>query len=250
MPAQTERLLWRFLGGAQFGQKSASGAKTAFDNAGRQTMAGSARAYRAVYVKAQDFFDPSPSPAAVSACTSGSIYPASLLIDITGSAFAGATGSMLTIRTLNMGAGASPASTLKAFAMIERPLDADTTGSIIAYVDWTYGDVAATTGSTTKFEVAMGYLGGFAGTACAVRTAASAGGLSNASYSGTTCGTIQTTCVGKLPSWGQNDTHAVVALAIGASAAAESGKLSTGCLHIIGMRFHYVACALGFAVNE
>lgn len=252
MPQKTERLSWRFMGGliAGKGRASASSSFTSLAQTGYQTMSGCARVTKEVYIGPFDFYGPSPSPLQVSGCTPGSVYPASLLVDITGSAFAGMTASMITIRALNMGAGASPASTLKAFAYVPRPTDADTTGSIIVLVDWTYGDAPATGGSTNQMLVALGYLGGAAGTASAVRTAASAGGTKNASYNGTTCGLWQSTCVGKLPSFGTSDTGLLVALAYGASGAAESGVLSTGCIYILSVRLRYTACAIGYQSTE
>lgn len=245
MPAQTERLLWRFIGGLRAGQKSASGAYTEFSNVGYQTMTGCARVYNEIALGPLDF------QALTTACTTGSLYNASLLQDISSSIFGGVAASSAKIYGLNMGAGASPASPLTAFAMFNKPLNADTSGSIAVIVDWTYGDAPATTGSKLTMQVGMGYFGGGATTPCAVRTAGSTGAASVASYSGTTCGLLQSTCVGALPSFSASDTGGVFVLKYGsASAAGDMGKMTAGCVFILGVRLRYMVNKLGLQSTE
>lgn len=183
------------------------------------------------------------------ACGAGSLFASCVLFDITGSVFGGAVGLVASpvVTALNMGVGASPASALGAMATFHKPTDADTTGSIIAYVDWTYGAAPATTGSKVTMYAAMGYLG----TGSAIRTAASVGTAAcAASYNGTSCGLFQTTCLGKLPSFNANDQLGFFFLRLGASVAANTGALTTACVFILGVRLRYVACALGAQSTE
>ena len=257
MPSQKERRQLNVANRARFGGSANANAYTQFAGTdGWQTQSGCARAYKEIYLRPYDFdislaASTAASVGATSGCSTGSFYGARVLLPVTGSTFTliGATGSP-TVMALNMGAGASPASPLIATAFFPRPADADTTGSIIAYVDWTSGIGPATTGSKIAMAAAIGYLGGYLGTAVAVRTAASTGGVGVASYSGTTCGFIQTSCLGKLPSWGACDTGGVFVFQLGASAGADSGKLDTGCTFILGVRLRYLTNVLGFQSAE
>ncbi len=255
MPAQTERLLWRFLGGARVGQKSASGAYTDLTNTGYQTMSGCARVYKDIFIAPRNFDVPlgAASGAGIAgasgACGAGSLFASCVLFDVTGSIFGGAVGLVASpkVTSLNMGVGASPASALGAMATFAKPTDADTTGSIIVYVDWTYGGTPATTGSKVTMYAGMGYLG----TGSTIRTAASVGPTACAgSYAGTSCGLFQTTCLGKLPSFTANDQLGFLFLRLGASVAADTGALTTGCVHILGVRLRYVVNSLGVQVAE
>ena len=271
MPAERQRLLWRFMTGLRAGNSAsytelgadgalvqtgastllgASDSKTTWNARGYQTMAGCGRVLRDIWIPAANFDVPlgAASGAGVGAsgaCGAGSLFASCVLFDITGSVFGGTTGSPA-VTALNMGVGGSPASPLSAVATITKPTDADTTGSIIAYVDWTTGQTAATTGSKLALEAALGYLG----TGSTIRSAASAGGVGVASYAGTACGAFQTTCIGVLPSFKATDQLGFLALRVGASAGGDSGKLSTACVFILGVRLRYVACALGAQATE
>lgn len=223
----------------------------------RMTLAGLGRVRETIFLRPQDFDPPhgffaaGASPGTQSGCGAGSMSSACIVYDISGSVTAtGCAVTFLPVPALNMGAGASPASSLWAVTTIPVPPNADTSGSIIAYVDWTYGDAAATTGSKTRFRINMGYLDGYAATPTTVRTAASVGGVANASYVGTACGIIQSTCLGKLPSFGASDSFAIVQLRVGASAAADSGVLSTGCVFVLGVRLEYLTKQLGRYSDE
>ena len=259
MPALKERRQLQAVNRVRVGGVSASDSYTqiAGRTDGWMSFSGCARQYKDLLIRPQDFDVRFANASGVgasgvlAACSGGSLFSSCVTFDFTGSAFnARFAASNVGIPALSMGAGASPASPLTAIAYIPKPTDADTTGSIIAYVDWTSGLTPATTGSTNRFLVGLGYLNGLAVAPCPVRTAASVGGNANASYAGTACGVIQSTCVGKLPSFGVCDLGATVVLQIGASAGAETGKIDTGCLFILGLRLRYVACALGFQVNE
>lgn len=223
----------------------------------RITFAGLGRVRETIYLRPQEFDVQTANASGVGAsgvlgaCSGGSLFSSCITYDISGSVTAtGCAVTNLQVPALNMGAGASPASSLWATTTIPVPPNADTTGSIIAYVDWTYGDAAATTGSKTRFRVNAGYLNGFATTPTTIRTAASVGGITNASYVGTACGIIQSTCVGLLPSFTASDSLAVIQLRMGASAAGDSGVLSTGCVFVLGVRLEYLVKQLGRYSSE
>ena len=216
------------------------------------TLAKRGRVREAIYLRPQDFDPPhswfvlGASAGTQSGCGAGSMSSACLVYDISGSVTAtGCAVTFLPVPALNMGAGASPASSLWAVTTFPVPPQADTSGSIVAYVDWTYGDDPATTGSKTRFRVNIAYLNGHATTPTTIRTAASVGGATNASYVGTACGIIQSTCLGVLPSFGASDSLAIAQLRVGASAAGDSGVLSTGCVFVFGVRLEYLVKQLG-----
>ena len=258
MPATKERRQLNVINRARFGSGAASGAYTQFDgDDGWLSQSGCARAYKEIYLGPVTFNVQTANASGVGAsgvlgaCNAGSLFSSCVTFDITGSAFTiFAAASDMGIPALNMGVGASPASPLTAIAFFPKPLDADTTGSLTAYIEWTSGQTPATTGSKIAFQVALGYLGGFATTPCAVRTAASIGGVGTGSYSGTACGLFQSTCVGKLPSFSASDSAGVLALQIGASAGADSGKLPTACTFVLGVRLRYLTNVRGLQSTE
>ena len=259
MPSQKDRRQQNFVSRVRVGGVGASGAYTQLDgtNNGWLTTTGCARAYKEIYLGPFSFNVETANASGVGAsgvlgaCNSGSLFSSCVTFDITGSAFTiFAAASDMGVPALNMGVGASPASPLTAIAFFPKPLDADTTGSLTAYIEWTSGQTPATTGSKIAFQVALGYLGGFATTPCAVRTAASIGGVGVASYNGTACGLFQSTCVGKLPSFSASDSAGVLALQIGASAGADSGKLPTACTFVLGVRLRYLTNVRGLQSTE
>ncbi len=258
MPQNVERLLQRFKGGVQVGKPTAASATfTEFDTVGRQTMSGCARVYKEIVVRPNDFqvplgnFAAGASPGTENTCGAGSLFSSCVAgFSIASSAFnIAATG--YTISALNMGVGASPGSALWALAFVPKPLDAASSGSLIAIADWTYGSAPATAGSKTNLRVALAYidsLKGGGGTAN-TRTAASVGGA-NASFVGTTACVIQTTCLGALPSFGASDSGALLVLRVGASAAADTGILSTGEVFVTNVRIRYLSDSLGTQSTE
>lgn len=252
MPAVKERRQLNVANRARFGGSSNANEYTQFDANGWLTQTGCARAYREIYLRPTDFNVQTANASGVGAsgllgaCNAGSLFSSCVTFDFTGSIFGSqAAGSDMGVPALNMGAGASPASPLTAIAHFQKPLDAATSGSIIAYVDWTSGQTPATTGSKMAFQIGIAYLSGFATTPSAMRTAASTGGVGTASYQGTTCGLHQTSCLGKLPSFTACDTSGILVLQVGASAGGDSGKLPTGCAFILGVRLRYLTDVRG-----
>ena len=257
MPATVSRLFERLRGGARIGagSNSASNSYTEVSTAGYQTMSGCARVRRSIYLLPADFSVPlhdtgvGGSPGTENTCSVGSMVTGCALFPINASTITTCATTNLTIPALISGV-ASGASRVWAVTLVPKPRDADTTGSIIAYVDWTYGDAAIQSGCKKSMTVSLGYLNGYATTPTTVRTAASAGGASVASYTGTACGAVMSTCLGKLPSFTASDNAALVLFQLGASSAAQDGTLITACTMILGVRLDYLANSLGAQSDE
>ena len=253
MPSVKERRQYNFANRVRLGGSATATAYSQFAAAdGWLSQSGCARAYKEICLRSIDFNVQTANASGVgasgllAACGAGSLFSSCVTFDFTGSFFgSAAAGSNMAVPALNMGVGASPASPLTAVAFFNKPPDADTTGSIIVYVDWTSGFTPATTGSKIAFQAGIAYLSGFASTPSAMRTGASTGGVGAGSYNGTACGLHQTTCLGKLPSFTACDTGGIFVLQIGASAGADSGKLDTGCTFILDVRLRYLTNTLG-----
>lgn len=226
MPAQVNRLKQRFLGGVSF--------------------AGVGRFYKEIYINPRDFQGFDGANASATCTVPGSAAGGSLLVAFGACALPWVSGSLAKIQTVVQG-GASVASPTTISAYVPRPQDADTTGSIICLIDWTYGDAAAAGSRLTMFA-GLGYVGN--GSAIP-RTAASLGSACSASYGQAACGLYETACLGKFPSFGANDRAVVFALAWGgASAAGGQGQMNSACVHILGARLRYLSNAHGASSPE
>src|SRR3990167_555645 len=247
MPATVSRLFERLRGGARIGagSNSASNSYTEISTAGYQVMSGCARVYKDIHLRPRDFQGIEAGTASQFGST-GSAYGGSILAAVGSCALSWSSGSLIKIQTI-VASGASVASPTNVYAYFPRPTDADTTGSIICNVDWTYGDPAAAGSKVTMFA-GLAYFG--TGSSMP-RTAASVGAACAASYGATACGLYETACLGKFPSFHANDRAVGLYLAWGgASAAAGQGQMISSCVHILGVRLRYVACALGVQVSE
>ena len=223
---------WRRLlaaGGARLGGASNY---TDISTAGRLTMAGTARVRKDIWIPADEFWAQSPC--------SGSMSSGSLLLDVTGSAFAGVSGSMAQIRVFQPAANVTGSPTT-ATATFRVPRDKDTTGSVACNVEWTAHDTHATSGSVFVIKAALGYLAGSA----VVRTAASVG--ASPAYNYTASGTWHSTNIGNLPSFGANDTMGILVLRHDQSESDDTGGSG---IAFAGVRLTYTACALGTASSE
>ena len=229
-------------GSLVLGAAAASGTK--FSSTGRMTMAGTARVLKDIWLRPTDFISGSYQMLNDS---SGSWLSASMNVDITGSILAGSTGggmagSMLTINVLKPGSKIT-ASPITAFAQFAKPRDADTTGCLTAYLEWTntVGN-AATTGSTSQWRVAVAYMG----SGSLARTAASAAAAEP--YNATAINTWMSSCIGQLPSFKATDTWGVFILQNRMDHV--NDKLGSSAVAVAGVRLTYTACALGTASAE
>ncbi len=245
MPMFKVRRLLQAQGGLQVESGLASGStgtntfgstnsKLTVATDGRQTMTGCARAYKQIFLRPTDF---------IVGEDSGSMATASANLNVTGSIFAGSypSASMMTMQYL-MRDGGTDASLNSAFATFPVPLDADTTGSITAYVDWAANLAQATTGCKAYFRLGLAYLG----SGSIARTAASMQAVPAATV--VTAGVLYSSCIGLFPSFGANDSLAVLALQTSPSAAGET--IGGSALRIYSVRLKYVANSDGTAVAE
>lgn len=219
---------------------------TVFSSTGRQTMAGTARVRKDIWLPPEAFVA-FPGNYGVSVGNSGSWIAASMNVVVTGSILAGSTGdgmagSMIAIKVIQPEAKQA-GSPITCFAKFPKPRDADTTGSITAYVEWT-NTIAncATAGSTSVWRLGMAYFG----SGSPIRSAASAG--ANEPYSASTTNIWMSSCIGNLPSFKASDSWAVFVLQNRMDSA--NDKLGSSAVAVAGVRLTYTACALGTASTE
>lgn len=222
MPFKTRRQLLA-TGGARVGDASNY---TDTSTTGRQTMAGTARVYKHIWIPAEQFLVDS---------TSGSMESGSLLIDVSGSIFAGVTASMASIKVIQPAVNITGSATT-AFATFPVPSDVDTTTSVCPYIEWTCHDTHATAGSVFVLKAGVGYLAGSA----VIRAAASAS--ANAPYNYTASGTWHSTSVGSFPAFGTGDTMGII---IVRHDQTESADTAGSAIAIGGVRIKYQANQIG-----
>lgn len=276
MPAQVERLLWRFKSGFKstgaastlssfttVGDLVAQGEAyigasatnyTYFDTAGRQEMRGTARVLKDIWIPAKDFratdlnFGPLHAGSGLtSACwgLGGSLFSGCVLMDVTGSIFALTSGSAIAIPVLIASANVT-ASKYGAIAVVNKPTDADTSGSITPYIHWTSVIGGATSNCATAFYVGAAYLRGSQNTPSAVGTSACVEYAASYGAAGADLETVVTT-MPNLPSFGANDTLMPVMVGWDPNNASDSAGSEVA---IIGLRLRYTASALGVASAE
>ena len=276
MPAQVERLLWRFKNGfkssgaaSQLSSFHVSGDLVAYGEAyigasatnytyfsttGNQRMKGTARVLKDIWIPAKDFRAPELNwgPLATATCNftsaswglGGSLFSGCVLMDVTGSVLADVAGSALAIPVLQASANVS-GSKYGAIAVVPKPTDADTSGSITPYIEWTQVIGGATSNCATAFYVAAAYLRGgrnapsAVGTSACVEYAASYGSTSNLE-------TVSTN-LPNLPSFGATDNMMAVMVGWDPNNASDTSGSEVA---IIGLRLRYTASALGVASAE
>uniref|UniRef100_A0A6M3KKQ2 Uncharacterized protein n=1 Tax=viral metagenome TaxID=1070528 RepID=A0A6M3KKQ2_9ZZZZ len=252
MPSRVSRLKERFksavimksdlsVAGSALMGDSTSG--TTFSASGRQTMGGAARVQRDLFIPVQQFTVGQGEGEA-----QGAVLMATCIwLDVTGSILAHGSGSLMTLDALT--ACSIAASPRYAFATVPMPTDADTSGCIYPYIDYTSHDTFDTAGSSFGFHTAAAYLrrGTYNSTAYAVRTAACV--VTAASYGAAASGLFAVASLPALPSFGASDQMLLVGVGfsdspVNASAAQDAGSAAA----ILGVRLRYTACALGKAV--
>ena len=277
MPAQVERLLWRFKSGFKSSGAASTLASfttvgdlliqgeayigasatnyTYFSTTGNQRMKGTARVTKDIWIPAREFRVPELNfgPLAVGSCgltsaswgLGGSLFAGCVLMDVTGSILAGVSSSAIAIPVLQASANVS-GSKYGAIAVISKPTDADTSGSITPYIQWTSVIGGATSNCATAFYVAAAYLRGSQNTPCAVGTAACVEYAASYNAKAKNLETVTTT-MPNLPSFGVNDN--LMAVMVGWDPANASDTAGSE-VSIIGLRLRYTASALGVASAE
>lgn len=203
-----------------------------FSSTGRLTMAGTARVKKDQWIEPESF---------LIATTSGSWESASMEVDITGSTWAGVSGSLVSLKYAGPAANVAGSPTT-AFAKVPKPYDADTSGSIDVWVEWTANESLANSPSVTCIKAAMAYFG----SGSTVRTAASCG--ASPQYDSDDALVWHSSSLGTLPSWTDNDSWGVFVIRHDISETDETMGAST--FRIAGVRLRYTACALGVASTE
>lgn len=238
MPSFKIRRLLRAMSGAEIGDGGKTN-YTDFDTAGRQTMLGTAKVYRDLWLPATAFYVAAASPPLDMLATTGSMHSASMTLDVSASIFGGSTGAGQTAGSVVlptiMPAATVNASPTFACTTFAKPLDADTSGSISCRVVWTASPMG-TTGSVFAIIAGLTYLSSSA----AARTAASVGACPAYNY---TAGCIvHETNLGNLPSFGSGDVAAVLTLAHGMDQAEDTAGSG---IAFLGAKLRYVANSLG-----
>ena len=242
MPSFRQRLFGRFTGGARFGS---GGHYSEFDNQhdsqpGRQTMAGKARVRKEIFITPTMFQSQDTDGFGNTFLIAGSFRLAP-----SGSIFT-TQSSMLGIQALVAGAKVS-ASIYRAVAVIPVPIDADTSGSIIPFVDFTVnGVIDSGDDQTYAMYFAAQYVpAGLA--SCPVRTAACRNVA--ASYAGTASGEVMTAQLPAFPSFAATDKY--LAIQVGWDAGASPGSTdATSSAAILGARIRYTVNKLGAVSTE
>jgi len=253
MPSRVSRLKERFksavimksdlsvAGSALMGDGTSG---TTFSASGRQTMEGKGRVQKDIFLRVTDF----DVGAGEHATGGGVLIPACILLDVSASALVHGSGSLMAIQALTA-CNKNAASPMYAFATVPVPTDADTSGCIYPFIEYTTMEPLDTAGSSFAFHAAAAYLrrGAYNSAACAIRTAACV--VKAASYGSAASGQFAVASLPALPSFGADDTMMLVAT--GWSTSEGNASTATNCgssVAILGMRLRYTACALGAAV--
>ncbi len=231
------RRLLQAIGGTRFGSSTNY---TGVSTSGYQTMVGTARTYKEVWVPAAAFgvYSSSAASAVGSAC--GGVALVNKATGMGASVFAGSQSAcaLVPVLTARGASEAAGASMVYASTVLPKPLDADTSGCVNVRLVWTWMDPPPlTTGSCFSFKAAMGYIR----SGCYFRTAASCGAA--ASYTGLTASAYYETSLGNLPSWGANDLAGV--FTVGVDATVEASNTGGSAWGILGAKLRYVANTLG-----
>ena len=275
MPAQVERLLWRFKSGFKSTGAASTLASfttvgdllvqgeayigasatnyTYFSTTGNQRMKGTARVLKDIWIPAKEFrapalnIGPLTATGLTAACwgIGGSLFSGCVLMDVTGSILALTAGSSIAIPVLQASANVS-GSKYGAIAVISKPSDADTSGSITPYIQWTSVIGGATSNCATAFYVAAAYLRGSQNVPCGVGTAACVEYAASYNATGKNLETVTTT-MPNLPSFGVNDNLMAVMVGWNPESASDTAGSEVS---IIGLRLRYTASALGVASTE
>ena len=237
MGSEKVRRLLRATQGAEVGDGGKTN-YTDFDTAGYQTMAGTARVLKTLWIPAGDFYTDSGSTVGGGQTfTAGSMTTASIGFNV-GASILGQVnaGSAMGLKVLTPAANVTGSPTF-ANAFVRRPLDAATSGSIECLVSWTTVSDNATSGCCYAIKVGMVYLP----SGSTPRTAASI--ITVGSYAAVAAGShFYESDVGDLPSWGANDVGGILYLMSDQTTASDTGGSNIG---FLGVTLRYLSDRLG-----
>ena len=219
--------------------------KTTLTNAGRQTMAGTARARRTIVIPATDWYGVEPNQFANAYNATAATAASTPTVRPFGMNFGPASGSTVAMPVLS--ASLTTACIARAATWIWAPSDADTTGSVAVQLVYTTKLAMATAGSMQVFRLHYRYLGS-AGSADLVGTS-SGSILYGASMATIGNGKMEIKSLGNIPSF-QFSASPFVGLQLtiqGDNACAMAGSPEE---QIFGVVLTYTACALGTTSSE
>lgn len=218
--------------------------KTAITSTGRQTMAGTARVRKTIFIPATDWYGVEPNQFAnafnATAAASGST-PA---VRPFGMNFGPASGSTVAMPVLS--ASITGACIARAATWLWAPSDADTTGSVAVQVVYTTKVAMANAGSMNVFRLHYRYLGS-SGSADLASPSGSI--LYGASMTTTGNGKMEVKSIGNIPSFAYS-TSPFVALQLTLHDGSASHMAGSCEEQIFGVVLTYTACALGTASSE
>ena len=219
--------------------------KTVITAAGRQTMAGTARARKTIVIPATDWYGVEPNQfanaynaTAAAAASTPSVRPFAMN-------FGPASGSTVAMPVLS--ASLTTACIARAATWIWAPSDADTTGSVAVQLVYTTKVEMATAGSMQVFRLHYRYLGS-AGSADLVGTS-SGSILYAASMTTVGLGKLEIKSLGNIPSF-QFAASPFVGLQLTLHDGSASAMAGSPEEQIFGVVLTYTACALGTASAE
>jgi len=219
--------------------------KTVITSAGRQTMAGTARARKTIVIPATDWYGVEPNQFANAFNATVSSATCTPTVRPFAMNFGPASGSTVAMPVLS--ASLTSTSIARAATWIWAPSDADTAGSVAVQVVYTTKVAMATAGSMQVFRLHYRYLGS-AGSADLVGTS-SGSILYGASMTTVGNGKMEIKSLGNIPSF-QFAASPFVGLQLtiqGDNACAMAGSPEE---QIFGVVLTYTACALGTASAE
>lgn len=207
---------------------------------GYQTMAGTARVDREIWIPANQFYGFSGSVAGGGTLyDAGSMISASMDVSIGGSIFANTDQASTGIPIITPSVDITGSPTF-ANAQFPVPTDRATSGSVSIRPVWTSKDANATSGSVFVFVGAVAYISASA----EVRTAASVSAC--ATYNYTNANTFHETDLGNVPSFGANDVMGIVTLMHDQTDAADTAGSGVA---FLGVKLRYVSDRLGASTS-
>jgi len=246
MASHRIRRLLLALGGAQIYGGVRTGTTSHYTNVsttGRQTMVGTARVRKTMWLPATDFYGINPLQFANAYLAVTAVAGSTTSVNPEGVDFGKGSGSTVQIPTLS--ASAAVNTDARAAIAFLAPSDADTTGSVAATLYYTTELAQATTGSMVIFRLNYNYTG---------TSGSDTGGVSGSTLTGASMTTIgngkwEVQSLGNMASfnYAASPICMIQLTDEGSSASYNSGSPET---KILGLELTYTANSLGVVSSE
>ena len=217
--------------------------KTVITSAGRQTMAGTARARKTLWIPATDWFGIEPDQFANAYNVSITSATCTPTVRPFGMNFGSAAGSTVQMPVLSASAATNTDS--RAAAIFIAPSDADTTGSVAVQLYYTTKVAMATAGSIEVWRLHYRYMGASG----SPDLLPSGSILYGASMTTVGNGRMEIKSLGTIPSFNFSSSP-LVALQLTLEQSNASAMSGSAEEQIFGLLLTYTACALGTASAE